>query len=197
VIHASSPHHKRSLGLPPAARIAVGVIVLSVLVATVGLANSRLTEAAPGPQLRVEAPAHVAVGEPIQIAVVVQNANGIAAYELTAQFNTSIAHLSGLQQRQNDLKKLGRSVETLGPIDLADGVTFGAYSCPFSSCPNTNGKVKNTQGGKGTLKLGTFSIVVDQAGSFVIQLSTLKFTDPDGNPVNVNLGNTTIAVQVQ
>ena len=171
-------------------------VALSVCVAW-AVTRPGTTAAAPSSQLTIDGPSQVSVGQPIQLTVVLKNVSNVAGYQATLQYDTSAAHLNALTQRQNDLKKLGRSVETLGPIESPTGVTFGAYSCPYSSCADTSGKTKVSNGGKGTVKLASFAIVVDKAGPFTIQLSSLVFTDASGASIPVNVSNPTIEVLVQ
>jgi hypothetical protein len=178
-------------------RIPLACAALIVLTAAWAVTRAQPTAAAPSSQLTIDGPTKVTVGQPIQLTVVLKNVSDVAGYQVTVQFDTSVAHLNALTQRDNDLKKLGRSVETLGPIESPTGVTFGAYSCPYSSCADTSGKTKVGNGGKGTVKLATFAIVVDKAGPFTIQLSSFVFTTATGATVPVNVSSPTIEVQVQ
>jgi hypothetical protein len=86
--------------------------------------------AAADPVLRVEAPSRVEVGEPIALELVVRGAKSLAGYEAQVLFDPTAAHLYGLRQRDNALKRLGRDAVPLQVAERADGLAVGAASCP-------------------------------------------------------------------
>lgn len=184
--------------LPQVRRTAVMATVSSIIVAGVLLGYSSVFRSqgtsAAGPELIVEAPSQVRVGEPIVVTMRIRNANDIAGYETRVLFDTSVAHLRGLVQRDNDLRKLGRDVQALGPIEIDGGVVIGAFSCPYKDCAGSAGVAKQPKGGRGEVRLATFSIVADAAGQLTLTLDQPRFVDVNGAPVTVTA--TTLALTV-
>ncbi|HEX5167499.1 MAG TPA: hypothetical protein VFV93_18965 [Thermomicrobiales bacterium] len=151
---------------------------------------------AASPKLAIDAPEEALAGEPIEIRLVIDDANGIAAFDATIGFDTSIASLQSFDQRANDLVDLGRDVKALGPVELPDGVAVGAYACPAESCADLAGKSRNTAQGTGSFRLAAFTIVGWQPGPLTIDLTTAQFTDGSGRPVEVDLSGATVTVEV-
>src|SRR5690242_18671565 len=87
-----------------------------------------------GPSLEARAPTRAQVGQPLEITLSVRDANDVAGYESQLLFDTSAAEFDGLRQRNNDLKSLGRDVIALGPVEQANGVSFGLITCPVANC---------------------------------------------------------------
>src|SRR5690349_18527902 len=83
------------------------------------------------PVFVIQAPAHVQVGDRIDIQLIVDHARDLAGYEGQLLFDPSAAHFSGLHQRDSDLKKFGRDVVPLEAPELPDGIALGLASCPF------------------------------------------------------------------
>jgi hypothetical protein len=108
------------------------------------------------PFLRIDVPKQVAVGAPIELTLTVKHAHDIAGYETNLLFDTSAAHFSGLRQRQNDLKKLGRDVGPLAAVEVPYGIAVGLYSCSVDSCVSPEGarQGKGQQGNKGNGQQG-------------------------------------------
>lgn len=146
------------------------------------------------PTLRVDAPKHVEVGQPIAIELTAQNAADIAGYELNLLFDPSAAEFDSLRQRKNDLKKFGRDVEPLGAVEMPNGVALGLYSCPLSDC--VHGGAKQPKGGNGTVKLATVVLRATQPGDLEITLDAPKFVAADGRAVSLALTTTTVVVGV-
>jgi hypothetical protein len=151
--------------------------------------------AAPGPSLEVRVPNRVSVGEPIPIALAVQDAADIAGYETDLLFDTRAAEFDGLRQRRNDLNGLGRDVTALGPVSLADGVAIGLVSCPVANCVDRK-SARHARGGSGRVQLATLAVTPRQAGTLELRFAGSKFVDADGNAVAVLGAETTLHVQV-
>ncbi|CAA9358456.1 MAG: hypothetical protein AVDCRST_MAG93-7505 [uncultured Chloroflexia bacterium] len=149
---------------------------------------------ATSPVLVVDAPKRVAVGEPITLTVSTRNAVDVAGYELALRFDTTVAHLRGLHQRQQDLKKLGRDVQTLGSVELPDGVAFGAYSCSAANCAQP--KANRLPGGRGTLRLAKVTLVADQPGPLTIRVDRGVVVDVRGENIPVSGALQTLTVDV-
>jgi len=185
------------VALQPFAKGSVVVVIcLAALLAGVSWGFGRQSGSAAGPVLTIEAPSEVAVGEPIEVRLLVEDANGISGYDATIAFNTAIAHLESIRPQENDLTRLGRDVQGLGPVEVSGGVAVGAYSCPFSDCTDVGNQQRNNQDGTGLIRLTTFTIVADQTGPLTIDLSSARFTDRSGQPVEVDRSNASVTVQV-
>lgn len=154
-----------------------------------------LFQAAPPPSLIVEAPVSVEVGERIEIQLVVDHAKDIAGYETQILFDASVAHFSGLHQRENDLKKFGRDVIPLEATELPDGSAIGLASCPYADCVEFKGNPQ-PKGANGRVRLATVLIGTDQQGALEIRFEHIKFVDPLGNLITVETPTTQIIVQV-
>jgi hypothetical protein len=100
-----------------------------------------------------------------------------------------------LQQRKNVLKKIGRDVSPLTAVDLPNGVAFGLFSCPVVDCVTRQGP-KNDKGGNGTIRLGTVTLYANTPGALEVKLDATKFVDAAGNPVQVDITNPSIVIQV-
>lgn len=178
-------------------RLTGSILLLAVLtVVSYGALRVELVGAQPPPpSLEIEAPTQVALGERIELKLIVRHANGIAGYETHLLFDASAAHFSGLHQRQNDLKKLGRDIIPLEVVQLPEGVTIGLASCKFSDCVHPAGKGQ-PGGAQGTIRIATVLIGTDQEGLLEIALDNTMFVDAEGNPVEVENATPRVFVQV-
>jgi hypothetical protein len=170
------------------------VLVILALIAAIVL--SRVTTTASGPQLVLNTPKTAKVGEPIELAVRIKNANGIGGYETKVKFDTSKAHMQSFEQQPEALKRLGRDAQPLGPIEAVDGVVIGAYSCPVADCTDATSKARADQGAKGNVKLATVTLIADAPGDLVVSLSELTFVDASGQKVAVSTGNLAFTIAV-
>ncbi len=169
-------------------------IIVVVLLAVTGGIWRLAGTSAEGPTLEITAPAEVEVGSPVDIAIVVHNASGIGGYQARLLFDSSKAHLSGVDHRQNDIAKLGRFVQTLGPNEFNSGASFGLYSCPVDECGDLGKPVD--RGADGELKLAIVSIVPDQPGILTFELADLRFSDASGSEIIVETGALSLSVNV-
>lgn len=151
---------------------------------------------AASPRLAIAAPEEALAGEPIDVRLVIDDANGIAAFDATIGFDTSVASLQSFQPQDNGLVDLDRDVKGLGPVEVPGGVAVGAYACPVASCADPTGKTRITTDGAGTFRLATFTIVANQAGPLTIDLTSAQFTDGTGRPVEVDLSAAIVTVEV-
>lgn len=150
---------------------------------------------APQAVLRVEAPAHVALGTRIEVQLIVDHAQDLAGYEAQLLFDTSAAHFSGFHQRDSDLKKFGRDVIPLEEGELPDGVTLGLASCPYQNCVDLSGSPQ-PKGANGRVRLGSVLIGTDRPGQLELRFDHLKFVDSSGNVIPVAVPQSDISVQV-
>ncbi|MFN8473406.1 MAG: malectin domain-containing carbohydrate-binding protein [Anaerolineae bacterium] len=153
--------------------------------------------APPDPSLQISAPTSVPLNYPIIIRLNLKNAKDVGGYEMTLHYDTSVAEIDRLHQRQNDMRKFGRDVGPLGPVERPDGVTFGLYSCPFGNCVNYK-KNDNRQahGANGNVFLAEFALTPRKAGTLEIKIDNTQFVGPDGTPFNVTMPAQTLRVQV-
>lgn len=177
-------------------RVVVTLMCLGAVLAGLLWGFGGQSGSAASPVLVLDAPEEALVGEPIELRLVIDRANGIAAFDVTIGYDTSIAELQSLRSRENDLAKLGRDVEPLGPVELPNGVAVGAYSCPVDSCADPDGKRKVKQAGASKIRLATVTIVANQPGPLTLDLSSARFADAEGRPVEVDLAGAVVIVQV-
>lgn len=176
-------------------RLVVLVMLIAVAVGIMMAAAPEQLNAQGGPTLLIRAPKKVDVGEPIELQLEVHNAGDIAGYELNVLFDPGAAHFSGLHQRNNDLKKLGRDVIPLQVEPTSGGVAIGLATCAQSDCVNARGN-RREQGAGGNFRLGTLILGTDTAGPLEIRFDAPKFVDAAGNPIAVGLSAPSLTVQV-
>ena len=155
----------------------------------------QLQQQGPVSSFVIVAPAQVALGDQIEIQMIVDHADDLAGYEAQLLFDTSAAHFSGLQQRNSDLKKFGRDVIPLEAPVLPDGIAMGLASCPYPDCVEMKG-TPQPHGANGKVQLGTVFIGTDQEGLLELSFEHLKFVDSSGNEIAVNIPQSKIRVQV-
>lgn len=172
------------------------ICLLGALVAGIAWGAGWQSGSAASPHLSIIAPEEALAGEPIEIRLVIDDANGIAAYDATIGFDTSIASLQSIRPKENDLAALGRDVRGLGPVEVPDGVAVGAYACPVANCADADVKARVTEDGTGTFRLSTFTIVARQAGPLTLDLSSARFADGSGRSVDVDLSAAIVTVEV-
>lgn len=170
------------------------IVILVVLVAITGGIWRLSGTSAEGPTLEIIAPAEVQVGHPVDISIVVHNASGIGGYQARLLFDSSKAHLSGVDHRANQIANLGRFIQALGPNEFDGGVSFGLYSCPVDECGDIGKPVD--RGADGELNLATVSIVPDQPGILTFELSDLRFSDASGTEIAVETDVLSLSVNV-
>src|SRR3954466_15399817 len=102
------------------------LLIMIGLAAVVSAAIPSRSEAAPpNPSLVISVPSQVRVNEPIVIDVTLRNAVDVAGYEMTWLYDPTAADVNRLRQRNNDVRRFGRDVNSLGPVERPDGVTIG------------------------------------------------------------------------
>ena len=152
--------------------------------------------AAQGPALLVTAPAHIAVGARLTLALTLQNAADLGGYQANLRFDPAVVHFNGMAHDLGVLRLAGRDVEPLGPVDITDGIAFGAYSCPVARCVGARDGTRQARGGAGTITLATIDMIADRPGIFELALTAAPFVDAAGVPLAVAGANQTIRVQV-
>jgi CSLREA domain-containing protein len=147
------------------------------------------------PSFVIQAPAQVALGDRIEIHLILEHARDVAGYEGQLLFDTSAAHFSGLQQRDSDLKKFSRDVIPLEAVELPDGIAMGLASCPYPDCVEMKGN-RQPRGANGRVQLGTVFVGTDQEGLLELSFDHLKFVDSSGKEIAVNVPQSRVQVQV-
>src|SRR5687768_17590578 len=168
---------------PGAARIALFLLLIFGSVTTVSAAGPTAARAS---LLQITAPDRVEVGEPITLVLTLQRATDVAGYEATVLFDRSVAEFAGLEQRDNDLRAIGRDIGSLTAVDLPHGTAIGFYSCPVEDCVARTGNRQN-QGRGGAVRLARVSLVANQPGTLEIAFDAIKVVDAAGNPIAVRM----------
>lgn len=160
---------------------------------------ARVVNAAPsgqgGPTLVLEAPGQVKPGQVISIQLTIENAANIAGYEAAVLYDTSAAEFAGIAQHDNPLRQLGRDIIPLTVVHTPAGSAIGLASCPMANCVQHQGN-RVDRGGAGRLSLATLDLLPLKEGVLEIKFDALKFVDAAGSPVQVQVPNSTLSVQV-
>ncbi|HJZ47164.1 MAG TPA: CSLREA domain-containing protein [Roseiflexaceae bacterium] len=171
--------------------------IITLALALLALAPAAAPRAqAQGPALLVTAPAQVAAGARLTLTLTLQHAVDLGGYEATLRFDTTAAHFNGMEQDLAALRAIGRDVEPLGPVEQANGIAFGAYSCPVARCVGARDGPRQPHGGAGTIVLAAIDLIADRPGTLELSLAHASFVDAAGNPVVATGANQTIRVQV-
>lgn len=150
-------------------------------------------QAAPAPRLELRGPASVAVGAPLVLTLVAQNATDLGAYEAHLRFDRSVAEFAGLQQRDAGLTATGRDFGALLNDAGSDGLRFGAYTCPLADCSDQSSAAK-TAGASGEVTLATVTLKPQQAGALQLALDDVLLVGTDGTAQDAS--GATLTVQV-
>jgi CSLREA domain-containing protein len=180
-----SRERRADLGLRP-------LVALAALVASLVLPTSAR---AAGAVLDVAATGPVEVGEPITVTFVARGVQDLAGYETSVLFDTTVADFGGASGVNAGIRRFGRDPAPLGPLELATGVAFGAYSCPFSDCLKRTGPRRLT-GGKGDVILASVAVIPNRAGTLEIRVGSTKLVDAKGRAIKYSAPRTRLLVQV-
>lgn len=173
----------------------VMVASAAVLIVSIGVVQFTSISAA-GTSLRVDVPSRASVGEPFHVSLWLRGASSVAGYEAMILFDTDSATFRGVEHRNNELKRMGRDVQTIGPDEVSGGVAIGAYSCSFAHCVEIAGLPKQHRGGNGVVRLATFTIVPHEVGPLTVEIGSPVFVDVDGTPLEVSIEKTVFTIQV-
>ena len=152
--------------------------------------------AAQTPALLLTAPAQIAIGARLTLALTLQNGADLGGYQANLHFDPAAAHFNGMEHDLGALRLAGRDVEPLGPVEQPGGVAFGAYSCPVARCVGARDGARQAHGGAGTIALATIDIIADRSGTLELALTAAPFVDAAGAPLAVAGVSQTIRVQV-
>jgi hypothetical protein len=171
-------------------------LCVGALVAGVAWGAGGQSGSAAGPRLVLTVPDEALVGDPIEVQLAIEDANGIAGFEVTIGFDTEAASLQRFQLAENDLAAMGLDVQGLGPVEVPGGIAIGAYACPYSDCSDTTAGPRDEQNGTGTYRLATMTLTAWQTGPLTIDLSPARFAGLSGRPVEVDLSAAVVTVEV-
>jgi hypothetical protein len=177
-------------------RLIGAVLLLGAAVIGVVWGIGGQSGSAASPRLVLTAPDEVAVGEPIEVRLTIEDANGISGFETTIEYDSEVVSLQSFDPTANDLADMGLAVEALGPVEVPGGIAIGAYACPFSDCSSTTGEKRNLQDGTGTYRLATLTFVSWQSGPLTLDLSSARFASMSGRPIEVDLSPAVVTVEV-
>ena len=138
---------------------------------------------AAGPAVVLKAPDEVQAGEPIALSLEVTGASDVAGYEALLRFDTSVAEFGGVSHEGNDVAATGRGIAALGPVERADGTSFGFYSCPVADCA-TNRGARTTEGASGRVQLATAHVLPTREGLLEIALGPVSVVDTAGRTIS-------------
>lgn len=174
------------------------MLALSVTLVAAGAWQVRGTLAAraPIPRIDLVGPAEVRLGEPIFITLRAHHVADVAGYEGLLQFDPAKARFRGVTHESNDVRKLGRDVQPLGPVERDDGVSFGAYSCPVALCTDAIGRQRKPKGAQGVVDLAQFSLTPEVSGPLTIALTDVVMVDALGNSITISVRRGELTVQV-
>jgi CSLREA domain-containing protein len=124
------------------------------------------------------APARVGVGEPIWL-VLRFDAGAAAGYQARLSFDVGAAELSEVQNRAGTAPAArGWAVRDLGPVELPEGIEFGAYSCLRRDCTGGGATAATASAGGGVL--ARVELRTDEVGPLELRLSDLEVVDAAG-----------------
>jgi len=146
--------------------------------------------------LQVDVPTQVDIGEPFAIRLSAPNAPPVAGYEMVAHFDSTVAHVRGIEHMASRIEAPGAAVQPLGMVELPDGVAFGAYTCLADNCTHTR-QLSRRPGERANLRaLATLTVVASRPGALEIQLASAIFVGAGGQKLPIAGSNPTLTVQV-
>jgi hypothetical protein len=166
-------------------RLALFAAALGLLATAVAPAADTSAATPTQARLVVDAPSRVAVGQGFRIRLSVRDVDDLAGYEANLRYDAGAVTFRGVSQRRNGIRAVGRDVRALGPVERADGVTFGAYSCATDDCRTRRGVSKRT-GRTRALDLATVRLSSARAGRLELRLAATRFVDADGRVLAVD-----------
>jgi CSLREA domain-containing protein len=174
---------RRAVGLRTMpARVRIRVLASVTLIA---LLLGALPVDAATPSLRLQAPARVSLGKSITLTLSVQGISGMGGYETQLLFDRARADVVRFIEPGGLRRIWGRDARRLGPVELENGLAFGAYSCA-ASCVTAKGAKKHA-GRSGNVAIVTVELRANRAGPLEIALGETKLVDALGRPLAIRL----------
>ncbi|MEP7378988.1 MAG: LamG-like jellyroll fold domain-containing protein, partial [Chloroflexota bacterium] len=149
--------------------------------------------------VKLDAPTAVEIGQPIELRISVEGAANVGGFEAMLRFDRRAAVFGGVNYSGNDIEAIGRGIGSLGPVERAEGVALGFYSCPTNDCAQTSGQ-RSSGGVSGSVELATARIIPGYKGLLEIAVGPFIAVDVAGRKVAidessviVNVGGATTA----
>ena len=135
------------------------------------------------------------VGELIRVKLVVNDAQDLAGYQGTVNYNAAGLRLGGIDIGQ-DLARSGRDLMPLSPVERADSVVLGAVTCPVANCstPQYDSSTRYNQGVDGYVELATLEMVAHAPGQYQFVLEDIQLVDPQANQLGAVVLNNVLEV---
>lgn len=143
------------------------------------------------PSLQLIGPEVVAVGQPFTMTVRLARSSEttVAAFETALRFDTTAVHVRSVNLAPT---MAGHHLLPLGPVEMADGVAFGAYRCFEGECAIDATEGATTEG----VVLAAVTLVGDKAGSMELLLDHLLVVDNSGAPLPLPEEALSLTIQV-
>jgi CSLREA domain-containing protein len=140
--------------------------------------GSALAQPTRADALVLAAPARAAVGDAISL-VFRFDGPPAAGYQARLSYDVGAAHLTEVQNRDGSAAaERGWQVRDLGPVELVDGIEFGAYSCLRPNCAGGGQTASAAAAGSGVL--ARIVMRADEVGPLQLRLSDVTVVDPTG-----------------
>jgi hypothetical protein len=182
----TAPQRRRLLTVAALLACGLALLLVALRAATAGASGDTVLTMVPVGEPRA--------GQLITVRLVARNAQNLAGFQGTVQFDAAGLRLSGANVADG-LARRGAGLLPLGPV-MGDGsVALGAVSCAGGSCAGGLAASGPVLGVSGQVELGTLEFSSAQAGQYTLSLSGVKFVDPQGNALAVRAEPLTLDVR--
>jgi hypothetical protein len=165
--------------------------VLLLLGAVAFKEGATVNAAQQGTVVTLEVPDQTFAGEVISIKLAVNNAQNLAGFQSTLNYDSTNLQLTGATIEQ-DLTRSGRGLLRLGPVRRESALVLGAATCPVANCSDHEYDTakRYPQGVDGYVELAKIDFYTEAPGQYQLKLANVKLVDPQGN----ELGATSVSV---
>jgi CSLREA domain-containing protein len=177
----------------PLALIVALVVSISLLTSPFFLHVARVAPS--DTKLIINASRSVAVGEPIELRLMLVNARNVGGFETALLFDSTAMAFQDFEYHDSDLKRQGRALEPLATVEAPYGAAFGLVSCSTEDCDGSQ-KPGNAKGPNGNVQLMRVTLVANQPGQVEIVVGDTKVVDADGNPLSVDVQERSLTIRV-
>src|SRR4051812_46131640 len=143
------------------------------------------------PRIEVSAPGSVALGDPLTIDVDLVGVEGVAGFEVSAQFDTAHADFAGVSFGNAAASGGTGNAMTMIANDLARGVSFGAFSCDVAGCPTGSAEAAEQ-----ALHHAELRIAPEVGGRYTVAINSVKVVDLAGRPIAVAVPTESVQIDV-
>jgi len=150
------------------------------------------------PRLVLSGPSAAVVNQPIIISLSLFDAQNLAGYQATFNYDTQAAEFAASESLGGDLRSEIRDVLPVKALG-ANGITLGAFSCPMANCLEAGTILpsrRTVSGANGDLLLASFSLLPRKAGRLEIDLADVLLVDPVGQSLNASFSVSKITINV-